>query len=51
MHIFQIILMIFIVLNKCCGQQLENKGANAKTKEILEFIAGLYKQGLVPILD
>jgi hypothetical protein len=34
------------VLNLCNGQQPADKGANAKTKEILDFIAGLPKQGM-----
>jgi hypothetical protein len=30
-----------IVLDLCSGQQSADKGANAKTKEILNFITGL----------
>ena len=40
------ILLILIVLNLCNGQQPADKGANAKTKEILDFIAGLPKQSI-----
>ncbi len=40
------ILIVPIVLNLCNGQQPADKGANAKTKEILDFIAGLPKQGM-----
>jgi hypothetical protein len=38
------ILVIFIVL--CDGQQPADKGANAKTKAIYDFIVGLPKQGM-----
>jgi hypothetical protein len=40
------ILIVSIVLNLCHGQQPADKGANAKTKEILDFIAGLPKQSM-----
>jgi len=38
------ILVVLIVLKCCIGQQPADKGANAKTKEILDYIAGLPKQ-------
>jgi hypothetical protein len=34
------------MFNFCNGQQPADKGANAKTKEILDYIAGLPKQGI-----
>jgi hypothetical protein len=40
------ILVILILLKSCICQQPADKGANAKTKEILNYIAGLPKQGL-----
>jgi hypothetical protein len=40
------ILAISITLYFCNGQQPADKGANAKTKEILDFIAGLPKQSM-----
>jgi hypothetical protein len=46
MYFHRIILVIFIIFNFCNGQQPADKGANAKTKEILDFIAGLPKQGM-----
>jgi hypothetical protein len=46
MHKLRNILIVSIVLNLCHGQQPADKGANAKTKEILDFIAGLPKQGM-----
>jgi len=39
-------LLIFIIFNFYNGQQPADKGANAKTKEIIDFIAGLPKQGM-----
>jgi hypothetical protein len=39
------ILFVLIVLKCCVGQQPADKGANAKTKEILDYIAELPKQG------
>ncbi len=40
------ILVILIVFNLSNGQQPAGKGANAKTKEIFDFITGLAKQGM-----
>ncbi len=39
------ILLFLQLLNFCVGQQPAHKGANAKTKAILDFIAGLPKTG------
>jgi hypothetical protein len=38
--------LIFLIFNSCNGQQPLDKEANAKIKEILDFIAGLPKQGI-----
>jgi hypothetical protein len=46
MHILRNILIVSIVLNLCNGQQPADKGANAKTKEILDYIAGLPKRSM-----
>jgi hypothetical protein len=46
MYFHRNVLVIFIALYLCDGQQPADKGANAKTKEILDFIAGLSKQGI-----
>ncbi len=46
MHKLRNILIVSILFNLCNGQQPADKGANAKTKEILDFIAGLPKQGI-----
>jgi len=46
MYFHRNILVIFIVFNFCNSQQPADKGANAKTKEILDLIAGLPKQGI-----
>jgi hypothetical protein len=40
------ILIFSIVLVLCHGQQPADKGANAKTKAILDYIAGLPKQSI-----
>jgi mannan endo-1,4-beta-mannosidase len=45
MHIHPNIFLVFIALNLCNCQQPADKGANAKTKAILDLIAGLPKQG------
>jgi hypothetical protein len=34
------------MLNFCNGQQPADKGANAKTKEVFDYIAGLTKQSI-----
>jgi hypothetical protein len=39
-------LLFLLLLNFCIGQQPADKGANAKTKATLDFIAGLSKQGM-----
>jgi hypothetical protein len=39
-------LLGLLLLNFCVGQQPADKGANAKTKATLDFIAGLPKQGM-----
>ncbi len=39
--------VLLIVLNSCICQQPADKGANAKTKQILDYIAGLPKKGRV----
>jgi hypothetical protein len=46
MYFHRSILVIFIAVCICNGQQPADKGANAKTKEILDFIAGLPKQSM-----
>jgi hypothetical protein len=46
MHKLRNILIVSILFNLCNGQQPADKGANAKTKEILDFIAGLPKQSM-----
>ncbi len=46
MYFYRNILVIFIASYLCNGQQPADKGANAKTKEILDYIAGLPKQGI-----
>ncbi len=46
MYFHRSILAIFIAVYICNGQQPADKGANAKTKEILDLIAGLPKQGI-----
>ncbi len=46
MHILRNILIISIMLNFCNGQQPADKGANAKTKEVFDYIAGLTKQSI-----
>jgi hypothetical protein len=46
MHILRNIFIVSVVLNLCYGQQPADKGANAKTKEILDYIAGLPKQSM-----
>ncbi len=46
MYFHRSILVLFIALFLCDGQQPADKGANAKTKEILDFIAGLPKQSM-----
>ena len=45
MYFHRPLLVIFIAAYACNGQQPADKGANAKTKEILDYIAGLSKQG------
>ncbi len=40
-------LFLLLLLNFCTGQQPADKGANAKTKETLDFIVGLKKQGIL----
>jgi hypothetical protein len=37
---------LIILFKLCVGQQPADKGANAKTKEILDFMAGLPRQGM-----
>jgi hypothetical protein len=37
-------LLFFLALTSCFSQQPADKGANAKTKKILEYVAGLPKQ-------
>jgi hypothetical protein len=39
------VLLFFLALTSCFSQQPADKGANAKTKKMLEYIAGLPKQG------
>jgi hypothetical protein len=39
-------LLFLLLLNFCVGLQPADKGANAKTKATLDFIAGLPKQGM-----
>ncbi len=39
-------LFFLLFLNFCVGLQPADKGANAKTKATLDFIAGLPKQGM-----
>ncbi len=46
MHKLRKILIVSILFNLCNGQQPADKRANAKTKEILGFIAGLPKQSI-----
>jgi hypothetical protein len=46
MHKLRNILIVSILFNLCNGQQPADKGANAKTKEIFGFIAGLPKLGI-----
>ncbi len=46
MYFYRNVLVILIMFNFCNGQQPADKGANAKTKEILDYIAGLPKQGI-----
>jgi hypothetical protein len=36
--------VLLIVLNSCICQQIADKRANAKTKQILDYIAGLPKK-------
>jgi hypothetical protein len=40
-------LFFLLFLNFCVGLQPADKGANAKTRETLDFIGGLPKQGIV----
>ena len=40
-------LVFFLAVTSCFSQQPADKGANAKTKEILDYIAGLPKQGMI----
>ncbi len=46
MYFHRNIFLIIFVLNLCNCQQPADKGANDKTKIILDFIAGLPKQGI-----
>jgi hypothetical protein len=46
MHILRNILIVSIVLNLCNGQKPADKGANVKTKEILDYIVGLPKRSM-----
>jgi hypothetical protein len=46
MYFHRNIFLIIFVLNLCNCQQPADKGANDKTKIILDFIAGLPKQGM-----
>ncbi len=39
-------LLFLLLLNFCVGLQPADKGANAKTKGTLDFIAGLPKHGI-----
>jgi hypothetical protein len=39
--------VLLIVLNSCICQQITDKRANAKTKQILDYIVGLPKKGRV----
>ena len=38
-------LILLITISLCIGQQPADKGANAKTKETLDYIAGLAAKG------
>mgnify|MGYP006892793571 FL=1 len=38
-------IILLTISSTCFSQQPADKGANAKTKKILEYIAGLPKQG------
>jgi hypothetical protein len=42
---YLLVLAVVVVVNLCNAQQPADKGANAKTKQVLEYIAGLSKQG------
>jgi hypothetical protein len=46
MQYYLINLLFLLLLNFCVGLQPADKGANAKTKATLDFIAGLPKQGM-----
>jgi hypothetical protein len=39
-------LLFLLLLNFCVGLQPADKGANAKTKEILDYIVGLPKRSM-----
>jgi hypothetical protein len=44
------LVFLLILLKLCVSQQPADKGANAKTKEILDYMAGLPRQGM-PYVD
>ncbi len=45
MHWKKSYFLFLLVVDLCTGQQPADKGANAKTKQVLDYIAGLSKQG------
>jgi hypothetical protein len=45
MHWKNSYFLFLLVVDLCTGQQPADKGANAKTKQVLDYIAGLSKQG------
>jgi hypothetical protein len=44
MHWKKSYFLFLLVVDLCAGQQPADKGANAKTKQVLDYIAGLSKQ-------